>query len=103
MAKRMDEDEQYYRVPVEVEYDITHCHYHRDWDHTLPTSEDNPLYVYDTEPTHYHYHQYLGPYSSIQMAERERDKFDKSFRESESHKNLKITWGDIETAWWVKI
>lgn len=103
MAKRMGVDEEYYRVPVEIEYDIIHCHYNPNWNHTIDTSDSNPLMVYDDFETHYHWEMYLGPFSTIKIAEREWTKFEKQYLESESYKNLRVVRGDIETAKWEKV
>lgn len=107
MAKRMG-DEDYYRVLVEVEYDIRYHSYNKNWDHTKPTTGDhegdNPMYVWHKDITHEEHCYYLGPYTSLKALEREYDRWSKHYLDSQdSYKNLRITRHDVEIAKWEAI
>lgn len=106
MAKRMDEDEEFYRIRVEVEYWIRYHSYNPNWDHTKPTTGDhdgsNPMYVQHDEDTHVHFVTYCGPFGTPEMATKQTDKFIKHYENSDSYKGLRIVRGDIEVARWEK-
>ena len=104
MAKRMDGDETWFRVYVEVEYDIRYHSYNKSWDHNKKTTGDiegsNPMFTEDPENTHENWYTYLGPYNSLAALEREFAKFEKHYRESDTYRNLRFERGATQTCKW---
>lgn len=107
MAKRMTGDETWFRIYVEVEYDIRYRSYNKKWDYQAKTTGDiegsNPMYVQHPEDTHENWYTYLGPYNSLKALEREFTKFEKHYRESDSYRNLRFERGPITKAEWVEV
>jgi hypothetical protein len=108
MAKRMNMDEEFYRIPVEIEYDILYRRFNDKWDHTKPTTGDfegdNPMYIQYDDNTHEHYAMCLGPYGTAKQAEKQYEKWEEHFIGSpDSYKNLKITRSPMQRAAWEEV
>lgn len=107
MAKRMSGDETWFRIRVDVEYDIRYHSFNKDWDHTIKTTGDhegtNPMYVQYPDDTHENWYTYLGPYNSLAALEREFAKFEKHYYEGSSYRNLRFKRGVIEKCVWEQV
>ena len=108
MAQRMG-DEDYYRVLVEVRYNIRYQSYNPKWDHTRKSTGDlegsNPLFVAHPDITEEHHLYYLGPYTSLKALEREYTKWEKRYLDNAqgSYKDLVVTRHQTEIAEWKEI
>lgn len=96
MSAQMDMDDELYRVPVFVSYDIEY-HQYKNGQYDVPDGFD----------THVEYEICLGPYGFESMAntqaKRWRKHFEDSKRQPNPYKNLVIKVYTVQKASWVTI